>query len=220
MSTFSPRLAARALTAAALVLLLGGCAGGNGPSTVRTPLPTPTVSATATATATATAPPVPMPTVTETVTATPQAAVTPAREPSTSRCTGSDLTMEYRPDPGASGAGSSAFDLVLTNVSSSACTLAGIPGVYAIDASGTRISAVADASGPNPPGLIEVASGARADVRVASHSPGAYGCTVGTSAALVAEVLDADDGAVRAPAELEVCTDGTVMMDASAYRML
>lgn len=204
MGTFSQRLASPGSTAAALVLLLSGCADSSGPSTVQTPLPTPTV--------------------TNTVAAAPQAAVTPTPEPSptpsTSRCTGSDLAMEYRPDPGASGAGSSAFDLVLTNTSPSTCTLAGIPGVYATDAGGTRISAVADASGPNPPGLIKVAPGARADVRVAWHSPGAYGCTVGTSAALVAEVLDAEDGEVRAPAEPQVCTDGTVMMDAFAYTVL
>ncbi|PPH40014.1 hypothetical protein C5C86_13325 [Rathayibacter sp. AY1E4] len=157
-----------------------------------------------------------------TVTATPEPSSTgsPAADPAAARCTGSDLTMEYRPDPDASGAGNSAFDLVLTSTSSSDCALAGIPGVYATDADGNRISAVADASGPNPDAPVILVPGARADVRVAWHSPGAYGCAVGTSAFLVAEVLDAPDGAVRAPAELQVCTDGTVMMDASAYTLL
>lgn len=125
---------------------------------------------------------------------------------------------EYR--DGRADAGSSAFDLVLTNTGSVVCALVGIPGVYATDAGGTRISAVADASGPNPDGPVDLLPGARANVRVAWHSPGAYGCTVGTSAYLVAEVVDAADGAVRAPAELEVCTDGTVTMDASAYTLL
>lgn len=196
-------MAAPALAAAALVLLLGGCAGSGG-TTVGSPLPTPTV--------------------TVTVTAAPEAPASraPATSPATSsrRCQGSDLTMEYRADPEASGVGSSAFDLVLTNAGPVACELAGIPGVYATDADGTRISAVAGASGPNPDEPVDLLPGARADVRVAWHSPGAYDCPVGTSAYLVAEVLDATDGAVRAPAELQVCTDGTVMMDASAYTLL
>lgn len=136
------------------------------------------------------------------------------------RCDGSDLSMEYRADPDASGAGNGAFDLVLTNTSSSACTLAGIPGVYATDADGNRISAVAGTSGPNPDGLLDVVPGAQADIRVLWHSPGAYGCAVGTSAFLVAEVLDSDNGAVRAPASIQVCTDGTRMMDAMAYTLL
>lgn len=212
MSTFSSRMVAPALAAAVLALLLGGCAGTGG-TTLRSPLPTPSTATGG-----------PTPTVTVTVTATPEATASraPASSPaaSTRRCQGSDLALEYRPDPEASGAGSSAFDLVLTNTASVVCALVGIPGVYATDAGGTRISAVADASGPNPDGPVDLLPGARANVRVAWHSPGAYGCTVGTSAYLVAEVVDAADGAVRAPAELEVCTDGTVMMDASAYTLL
>ncbi|WP_161489681.1 DUF4232 domain-containing protein, partial [Rathayibacter tanaceti] len=39
---------------------------------------------------------------------------------------------------------------MLTNTASEPCTLTGIPGVYATDAGGARISAVAEASGPNP----------------------------------------------------------------------
>lgn len=210
MTTFSHRMLAPALAAAALVLLLGGCAGSGG-TTVGSPLPTPSAAT-------------PTPTITVTVTAAPEAPASraPATSPPESirRCQGSDLAMEYRADPEASGAGSSAFDLVLTNTASVACALAGIPGVYATDADGTRISAVADASGPNPDEPIDLLPGARADVRVAWHSPDADGCPVGTSSYLVAEVVDAADGAIRAPAELKVCTDGTVMMDASAYTLL
>jgi hypothetical protein len=222
----SSRRIAPALAAASLALLLAACAGSGGASSAGSPLPTPLVTGSST----------PEPTTSPTISAAPSAAPAPSEAPapasvptssgapaatsSAARCVGSDLAMEYRPDPDASGAGNGAFDLVLTNTSGTACTLAGIPGVYATDAAGNRISAVADASGPNPEGLLEVRPGAQADVRIAWHSPGAYGCSVVTSAYLVAEVLDAGDGAVRAPAAVEVCTDGTVMMDASAYTLL
>ncbi|QHC55230.1 uncharacterized protein DUF4232 [Rathayibacter tanaceti] len=233
MSMSTRRIAAPVLAAASLVLLLSGCAGGGGAATSQSPLPRP--SATRTPDVPTRTPSAAAPTAAPTPTAAPapeqtapdappvSAPDSPDQSPaesSTPRCNGSDLAMEYRPDPEASGAGSSAFDLVLTNTASEPCTLTGIPGVYATDAGGARISAVAEASGPNPDTLIALAPGARADVRLAWHSPGANGCAAATSAYLVAEVRDAADGAVRAPAEIEVCTDGTVMMEASTYTLL
>jgi hypothetical protein len=136
------------------------------------------------------------------------------------RCDGSDLSLEYVPDPDASGAGSSAFDLVFTNTGPSTCTLAGIPGVYATDADGVRLGHVATATGPNPEGLLPLLPAQRADVRVTWHSPGAFGCPVATSSYLVAEVVDAADTAVRAPAAIEVCTDDTAFMEATTYTLL
>ncbi|WKK71100.1 DUF4232 domain-containing protein [Rathayibacter oskolensis] len=164
------------IAAVATALLVTGCAGRADVASSQTPLPTPTVAATATATATptATAPSAPSPTATEAPPAPapePTAAPEPSTVPSTERCTGADLALEYRPDPDASGAGSSAFDLVFTNTTAVTCTLAGIPGVYATDADGVRLGAVAAATGPNPDGLFSLIPGGQADVRVTWHSP-------------------------------------------------
>ncbi|QHC66398.1 DUF4232 domain-containing protein [Rathayibacter sp. VKM Ac-2759] len=215
------------IAAVATALLVTGCAGRADVASSQTPLPTPTVAATATATATPTATPETSPTEASpaaapepSVAPEPTAAPEPGTVPSIERCTGADLALEYRPDPDASGAGSSAFDLVFTNTTAVTCTLAGIPGVYATDADGVRLGAVAAATGPNPDGLFSLIPGGQADVRVTWHSPGAFGCPVATSAYLVAEVVDAADPAVRAPASIEVCTDGTVFMEASTYTLL
>ncbi|KQQ01567.1 MULTISPECIES: DUF4232 domain-containing protein [unclassified Rathayibacter] len=212
-----------AIAAVATVLLLTGCAGRSDVASSQTPLPTPTVTATATPAPPPSSTPAPSPTATEAPpTAAPEPSVPPEPSvaPSTVRCTGADLALEYRPDPDASGAGSSAFDLVFTNTTAVTCTLAGIPGVYATDADGVRLGAVAAATGPNPGGLLSLIPSGQADVRVTWHSPGAYGCPVATSASLVAEVVDAVNAAVRAPASIEVCTDDTVFMEASTYTLL
>jgi hypothetical protein len=237
MSDLLRRGAAAALTLAAVGLLVTGCAGRADIASSTSPLPRPsataTVTPTASPTATASAPasivpsagptaaptaapetPAPLPTATQ------PPAPAPEPAPETVRCVGSDLSLEYRADPDASGAGSSAFDLIFTNTTDRTCTLAGIPGVYAAGADGGRLGAVASADGPNPDGLLALAPAAQADVRVAWHSPGAFGCPTATSTFLVAEVIDAADAAVRAPAAIEVCTDSTVYLDASTYTLL
>ncbi|ROQ58588.1 uncharacterized protein DUF4232 [Rathayibacter sp. PhB152] len=237
MSVLLRRGAAAALTLATVGLLVTGCAGRADIASSTSPLPrpsatatvTPTASPTATASAPASIVPTAEPTAAPTAapetpaplpTASQQPAPAPAPEPSTVRCVGSDLSLEYRADPDASGAGSSAFDLIFTNTTDRTCTLAGIPGVYAAGADGSRLGAVASADGPNPAGLLALAPAAQADVRVAWHSPGAFGCPAATSTFLVAEVIDAADAAVRAPAAIEVCTDSTVYLDASTYTLL
>jgi hypothetical protein len=231
MSDLRRRGAAAALTLAAVGLLVTGCAGRADIASSTSPLPRPSATATATPTAsptaTASAPASIVPTAEPTAAPTaasetpaplptssqpPAPAPEPAPEPSTVRCVGSDLY--------ASGAGSSAFDLIFTNTIDRTCTLAGIPGVYAAGADGSRLGAVASADGPNPDGLLVLAPAAQADVRVGWHSPGAFGCPTATSTFLVAEVIDAADAAVRAPAAIEVCTDGTVYLDASTYTLL
>ena len=237
MSDLLRRGAVAALTLAAVGLLVTGCAGRADIASSTSPLPRPsaaaTVTPTASPTATASAPasivpsagptaaptaapetPAPLPTATQ------PPAPAPEPAPETVRCVGSDLSLEYRADPDASGAGSSAFDLIFTNTTDRTCTLAGIPGVYAAGADGSRLGAVASADGPNPDGLLALAPAAQADVRVAWHSPGAFGCPTATSTFLVAEVIDAADAAVRAPAAIEVCTDSTVYLDASTYTLL
>lgn len=242
MTTFPGRSSSAALAVAATLLLLAGCAGRADIASSRTPLPTPvSASPTAVPSATASAPPSPTPTP-EAPAASPiapspaapapeasvpeapaPAPVAPAPAPAPApveRCHGGDLALEYLPDPEASGAGSSAFDLVFTNASPVPCTLAGIPGVYPTDADGVRIGAVAAAVGPNPGGLLTLQPAGRAEVRVVRHSPGAYGCPSAVSTRIVAEVVDDLDPAVSAPAALEVCTDGTVVLEASAYTPL
>ncbi|QHC58338.1 DUF4232 domain-containing protein [Rathayibacter sp. VKM Ac-2760] len=237
MSDLLRRGAAAALTLAAVGLLVTGCAGRADIASTTSPLPrpsatntaTPTAAPTATASAPASIVPSAAPTTAPTAEPTaapeppaplPTASQPPAPEPSTVRCVGSDLSLEYRADPDASGAGSSAFDLIFTNTTDRTCTLAGIPGVYAAGADGGRLGADASADGPNPSGLLALAPAAQADVRVAWHSPGAFGCPTATSTFLVAEVIDAADAAVRAPAAIEVCTDSTVFLDASTYTLL
>ncbi|MCJ1700773.1 DUF4232 domain-containing protein [Rathayibacter festucae] len=237
MSDLLRRGAAAALTLAAVGLLVTGCAGRADIASSTSPLPrpsatatvTPTASPTATASAPASIVPTAEPTAAPTAapetpaplpTATQPPAPAPEPAPETVRCVGSDLSLEYRADPDASGAGSSAFDLIFTNTTDRTCTLAGIPGVYAAGADGGRLGAVASADGPNPDGLLALAPAAQADVRVAWHSPGAFGCPTATSTFLVAEVIDAADAAVRAPAAIEVCTDSTVYLDASTYTLL
>jgi hypothetical protein len=228
-----PRTAALALPVLlASVLLVAGCAGRADVAASRAPLPTPVNSSTAesptptpavSATAVPTASPAPTESVPEAVPSEPAPTTAVPVEPvpaAVERCHGSDLALEYVPDPEASGAGSSAFDLVFTNVSAAPCALAGIPGVYPTDADGVRIGAVASSFGPNPAEPFAVQPGGRADVRVLWHSPGAYGCPSARSSRIVAEVVDDVDPAVAAPAEIEVCTDGTVMLEASTYTLL
>ncbi|OOB89871.1 hypothetical protein B0T42_15055 [Rathayibacter sp. VKM Ac-2630] len=191
------------------------------------PTQSPTPSPAVTATTAPSASPAPAETVPEAVPSEPTPATVLPAEPvpapapaPVERCHGSDLALEYVPDPEASGAGSSAFDLVFTNVSTAPCALAGIPGVYPTDADGVRIGAVASSFGPNTAEPLTVQPGGRADVRVLRHAPGAYGCPSARSSRIVAEVVDDVDPAVAAPAEIEVCTDGTVMLEASTYTLL
>jgi len=239
MSSLLSRPSAAALALPVLlasVLLVAGCAGRADVAASRAPLPTPVSSSPANspsptpaigATAAPTASSAPTESVPEAVPSEPAPTtavpVEPAPAPvpaAVERCHGSDLALEYVPDPEASGAGSSAFDLVFTNVSATPCALAGIPGVYPTDADGVRIGAVASSFGPNPTEPFTVQPGGRADVRVLWHSPGAYGCPSARSSRIVAEVVDDVDPAVAAPAEIEVCTDGTVMLEASTYTLL
>lgn len=232
-----PRTAALALPVLlASALLVAGCAGRADVAASRTPLPTPGSSSLAEspnpipsvgATAVPTESPAPTESAPEAVPSEPAPTTAVPAEPAPAlgpaaveRCHGGDLALEYVPDPEASGAGSSAFDLVFTNVSAAPCALAGIPGVYPTDADGVRIGAVASSFGPNPAEPLTVQPGGRADVRVLWHSPGAYGCPSARSSRIVAEVVDDVDPAVAAPAEIEVCTDGTVMLEASTYTLL
>ncbi|QHC58336.1 DUF4232 domain-containing protein [Rathayibacter sp. VKM Ac-2760] len=207
MNELVRRAAVATLSATAIALLVSGCAGGAVTASSASPAPTVTVTATETVT--------PTPSATPTATAQPL----PSPEPSTTRCLGSELSLEYQPDPDASGAGNSAFDLIFTNVDDRACTLTGVPGVYAAAPDGIQVGPPAAAE-DDPLTTIDLIPGARADVRVAWHSPGALDCEIVTSAYLVAEVLDGDDATVRAPAEIQVCADDTVYMDASSYTLL
>lgn len=197
------RAAAATIATAAITLLVSGCAGTGDVASSASPAPTVTV------------------TETETVTPTPSASEEPRPSPdaSTTRCLGSELSLEYRPDPDASGAGNSAFDLVFTNIADAACTLTGVPGIYAAALDGLQVGPPASAQ-DDPLTTIDVIPGAQADVRVQWHSPGALDCETTTSAYLVAEVVDGDDAVVRTPAEIQVCADDTVYMDASSYTLL
>jgi len=137
---------------AVLLLLLGLLAGCGGTKTL-------TVTQTVTKTRT----------VTRTVTTTPAPSAAPA-------CSGGDLSGSFAEIPGSAGAGQISYALTLTNASSTACFVSGIPQLQLLDAQGGALSTSATAAQPGQATAAKVVlqpgASATAEARFSPDVPG------------------------------------------------
>ena len=134
-----------------VVLAVSGCGSSGGEETA---VPSPSSSAASTTSQTSDSEPsadvtdTTAPTA-EASTAAPTAGTAPSGGPGA--CAATEMAGEIEENAGGGAAGSVYRTLVLTNVSSQACTLAaGFPGVSYLDASGEQLGAAATRSGDGP----------------------------------------------------------------------
>lgn len=146
------------MTRAALLPAVGLAAAGVLAGCGGTTTVTVTVTHTRTVTTTATAP----------ATTTPSAASAP--------CSGSDLQGKFAVLPGSAGAGQISYVLTVTNASTRACFVSGIPGVQLLDASGAPLPTHVSAAHPGQAtaARITLAPGdsASAEARFSPDVPG------------------------------------------------
>ncbi len=165
------------------------------------------------------------PTVTKTVTVTPVSAQQPSPQPSATpsgpgACLASDLQASTTDFQGA--AGTFYTLLVLTNTSSTACTLYGYPGVSYVTAPGGSI--IGAPAGRNPllaDTLVSLQPGQSASALLGRADTGAYtvGCQPTAQAQWLQVYPPGDLGAVYAQWPATVCTDpATVYMHVTAVR--
>jgi Protein of unknown function (DUF4232) len=111
-------------------------------------------------------------TVTQTVTVT-----TTAPAPATAAaCSGGDLGGSFRVVPGSPGAGGITYTLRLTNSSSAACYVSGIPQLQLVDAQGGALPTTVLAAHPGQATaakiVLQPGKSARADARFSPDVPG------------------------------------------------
>ena len=92
----------------------------------------------------------------------PVAAMTRADAAPTRRCPTADLDVWLKVETGGGAAGSFYYKLEFTNLSPSACTLSGYPGVSAVDLHGHQIGAPARRERFHAPRTVRLASDASA----------------------------------------------------------
>lgn len=133
----------RAIVGLLVVVALGLAACGGGSPTAAKGRSTTTTARRSTST-TAPSTPTTAPVSTTTTTTAPAPAATAG-----AACTNGQVTVAVSPTAGGAAAGSIGLVLVLTNGSSSTCTLTGYPGVAGLDASGAQaVQASREAQGP------------------------------------------------------------------------
>jgi Protein of unknown function (DUF4232) len=146
------RLAAAVALAGLVAAVLAGCGAA------KTVTMTRTVSRTATVTET----------VTETTTTPAQAAA--------AACTGGDLGGTFSEVAGSAGAGSISYALTLTNTSSAACYVSGIPQLQLLDAQGGPVPTTVSAAQPGQATVARIVlqpgASAKADARFSPDVPG------------------------------------------------
>jgi len=86
----------------------------------------------------------------------------PARAAATPRCATSGLVIWLNDEPGGGTAGSIYYKLELTNLSGRACTLAGYPGVSAVNLAGHKLGAGAGHEAFQTPRTVRLGIGATA----------------------------------------------------------
>ncbi|HVA32316.1 MAG TPA: DUF4232 domain-containing protein [Gaiellaceae bacterium] len=147
------RLATQIMLAGIVVGVLAACGG------TKTLTVTQTVTRTVTKTTTAPA----------TTTTGSGAATAPA-------CSGADLGGSFAVVPGSAGAGSISYGLTLTNTSSAACYVSGIPQLQLLDAKGatvpTAVSAAQPGQGTAAKVVLDPGASAKADARFSPDVPG------------------------------------------------
>lgn len=110
-----------------------------------------------------------MRTVTKTTTTTPAPATAAA-------CSGGDLGGSFIEVPGSAAAGSITYALTLTNTSSAACYVSGIPQLQLLDAQGGGVPTTVSAAQPGQATAAKIAlqpgASAKADARFSPDVPG------------------------------------------------
>ena len=99
-----------------------------------------------------------------------------AKPAAVSRCTISELRV-WLGVPGDGTAGPIYYALELSNVSKSACTIYGYPGVSAVGAGGKQLGSAARRNAVKPATLITLAKGATAHVQLGITDPGFFSPT-------------------------------------------
>ncbi len=169
-------MAAATGVALALLMVAAGCGGDNSEPTAGTTVPPTSPPATAASTTATTKPASPTSTAT---TVTTKPATTTTRAPATTgppttvagdRCHTSELSASLgRPD---AGAGNIYIPLILKNVSTRTCEVAGFPGVSLLDASGAQIGQPATRETGLPEAAVKLAPGAVASTALHTQSEG------------------------------------------------
>jgi len=115
-------------------------------------------------------------TVTQTVTSTVTKTTTTTVPATVAACRGGDLSGGFSQVPGSAGAGSVTYTLTVTNTSSAACYVSGIPQLQLLD---TRGGAVPTTVSPAQPGqataakiVLQPGDSAKADARFSPDVPG------------------------------------------------
>ncbi len=149
---------------------------------------------------------------THTVTTTPATTATQV-----AACTASDLKGSFDVQAGSAGAGNIVYTLTLTNTSSSSCSVAGVPQVQLLDASGARLPTT-QATAPGP--RVELAPGAsaKADARFSPDVAGTGESQTGPcepkAATLRVTLVGTVDVPIKPPTS--VCEHGSLNLRALA----
>jgi len=116
-------------------------------------------------------------TVTQTVTRTVTRTITAPPPPSSaSACAGGDLGGSFAGVPGSAGAGQISYTLTLTNTSTSACFVSGLPQLQLLDANGgalpTNVTAAEPGTGTAAKIVLQPGGSAKSDARFSPDVPG------------------------------------------------
>ena len=133
-------------------------------------------------------------------------------------CIDEQLALAYESRPEYSGMGRYGFALVFTNVSPTACSFDGWPGVIAVDAAGDRIGGPAFATGASSQ-LVVLEPGGAAESLALGAVTGVYDCVAVEAAGLRAFI--SSDGAgpgVALDRAFTVCDDDRSMFTVEALR--
>ena len=115
-------------------------------------------------------------TVTQTVTSTVTKTTTTTVPAAVTACRGGDLSGGFTEVAGSAGAGSITYALTLTNTSSAACYVSGIPQLQLLDTHGgalpTTVSAAAPGQATAAKIVLQPGDSAKADARFSPDVPG------------------------------------------------
>jgi hypothetical protein len=96
--------------------------------------------------------------------------------PAVSKCTSADLALWVAADKGQGALGTEYFPLEFTNISKSACTLNGYPGVFAITASNKQLGPAATKNSSSKATTVRLAVGATASAMLGYVDLGNIDC--------------------------------------------
>ena len=115
-------------------------------------------------------------TITKTVTKPAPTTSTPTSTAAAAACSGADLHGSFADVPGSAGAGQISYKLTLTNASSAACFVSGIPDLLLLDAQGgglpTNVSPAQPGQGTAAKIMLQPGASAAAEARFSPDVPG------------------------------------------------